>query len=170
MDHGTIELVCIAVIAFAVLLQTIILLAVFVGVGKTAKLIKEELEVMRSSVLPALKNTAEVLARVSPKLESTVTDVSELTRLIRKQATEVEGSVEQVLETVRRQTGRVDGMVTSALDALDRASAFATRAVGKPARQISGLLAGIRAAIESLSSSPRGRHHDDPEDDKDMFI
>ena len=119
MDHGTIELVCIAVIAFAVLLQTIILLAVFVGMGKTAKLIKEELEVLRSSVLPALKNTSEVLARVSPKLESTITDVSELARMMRKQATEAEVSVEQLLETVRKQTGRIDGMMTSALDAID---------------------------------------------------
>jgi uncharacterized protein YoxC len=170
MDHGTIELVCIAVIAFAVLLQTIILLAVFVGLGKTAKLIKEELEVMRSSVLPALKNTSEVLARVSPKLESTVNDVSELARMMRKQAADAEVSVEQVLETVRRQTGRVDSMMTSALDALDRASDFATKAVGKPARQISGLLAGIRAAIETLSSGSVDRRRNGSEDDKDMFI
>ena len=170
MDHGTIELVCIAVIAFAVLLQTIILLAVFVGLGKTAKLIKEELEVLRSSVLPALKNTSEVLARVSPKLESTITDVSELARMMRKQATEAEVSVEQLLETVRKQTGRIDGMMTSALDAIDKASAFATKAVGKPARQISGLLAGIRAAIETLTSSTGRPHQSQSADDKDMFI
>jgi uncharacterized protein YoxC len=170
MDHGTIELICIAVIAFAVLLQTIILLAVFVGLGKTAKLIKEELEVMRSSVLPSLKNTAEVLARVSPKLESTVTDVSELTRMVRKQAAEVEVSVEQVLESVRRQTGRIDGMVTDTLDAVDKASAYATKVIGKPARQISGVLAGIRAAVETLTSSTGRPRQGQSMDDKDMFI
>jgi hypothetical protein len=90
--------------------------------------------------------------------------------MMRKQAADAEVSVEQVLETVRRQTGRVDSMMTSALDALDRASDFATKAVGKPARQISGLLAGIRAAIETLSSGSVDRRRNGSEDDKDMFI
>jgi uncharacterized protein YoxC len=170
MEHGTIELVCIAIIAFAVMLQTIILLAVFVGLGKTAKLIKEEIEVMRSSVIPALKNASEVLARVSPKFESTVTDVSELTRMVRKQAAEVEVSIEQVLEGVRRQTSRIDGMVTDTLDAVDKASSYATRVVGKPARQLSGILAGIRAAIETLTSNPGRSRRGQSVDDKDMFI
>jgi hypothetical protein len=165
MDHGTIELVCIAVIAGAVLIQTIILIGFVVGVAKTAKAIKEEVDEMRSTVMPVVKSTGELLVRLGPKVESTVTDVSELTRLVRTQAAEAQVAVEEILHSVRKQTTRMDTMLSDSLDAVDKATAFATKAVSVPVRQLSGILAAIKATIESLGSSKvPPRQHDSQEE------
>ena len=52
MNHETIQLVCIAVIAAAVVIQTVVLLGVLAGVGKALKAIKEEVDDLKSSVIP----------------------------------------------------------------------------------------------------------------------
>jgi uncharacterized protein YoxC len=176
MNHETIELAGIGVAALALLMQAIVLLAIYLGISKAIKLLKQDFDDMRSSVMPIVDNSRELLTRLSkltPKVESTVTDASELVRVMRVQAEEVEVSLEEILERVRKQTTRVDGMFTGTLDTVEKASAFVTEAVSKPVRQLSGLLASIKAVIESLRSSEppansayreRGVH------DEDMFV
>src|SRR5271165_2020946 len=104
MNHETIELACIALGALALLIQSIVLLAIFVGMGKATKKMQEEIEDIRSSVMPVVKDTRELVEsaralfiRLSPKVESTVTDVAELTRSFRVRAADVEVSVEEIL-------------------------------------------------------------------------
>jgi methyl-accepting chemotaxis protein len=177
MNHETIELACIGLGALALLIQSIVLLAIFVGMGKATKKIQEEIEDIRSSVMPVVKDTRELVdtarelfVRLGPKVESTVTDVSELTRSLRAQATNVEVTVEQVLERVRMQAGRLDTMFSGTLDAVDRATAYVTQTVSKPVRQLSGVLASIKAVVESLSGSRSKFHEPSVHDDKDMFV
>jgi uncharacterized protein YoxC len=171
-----IELACIGVGALALLLQAIVLLAIFLGMRKAAKSLKEEIEDVRSSVMPVVSDTHELLARLSrltPKLESTVTDAAELASSLRAQAADVEAAVEDILERVRKQTSRVDGMFSSTLDTVEKASVFVTETVGKPVRQLSGLLAGLKAIIESLrSSAPSANSYRERgiRDDTDMFV
>lgn len=170
MDHGTIELICIAVIAGAVFIQTVILIGFVVGVGKAAKSLKEQVEEMRSTVMPVVKSTGELLVRLGPKVESTITDVSEMARLARTQAGEVQIAVDEAVQAARKQTSRVDEMLSGALDAVDKAAEFAARTVSTRARQLSGLLAGIKAAIESLGSSRVSSERGESREDKDMFV
>jgi len=177
MSHEMIELASIGVGALALLMQAIILLAMFLGMRKAAKSLKEEIEDVRSSVMPVVNDTRELLTRLSrltPKLESTITDAAELTSKLRAQTADVEAAVEDILERVRKQTSRVDNMFSGTLDTVDRASVFVTETIVKPVRQISGLLAGLKAIIESLRSPQpstnsvyreRGVH-----DDTDMFV
>jgi hypothetical protein len=63
----------------------------------------------------------------------------------------------------------VDAMLSSVLDAVDRAGSFLTNAVSKPARQLAGVLASVKAVVESLRSSDAAfRHAPPPEDLGDM--
>jgi len=181
MDHDMIELAFVAVAALALLVQTIILLAIYSGMSKAVKSLKQDFEDLKSSVMPTAEKTRDLVEksrtlvdRVSPKLESTVTDLSELAHLLRTQVTDVEAAVEQILERVRQQSNRIDGMFSGTLDAVDKASGFVTHAVSKPVRQLSGLLAALKAIVESLRASDPSYHgvHDERgiQDDKDMFI
>jgi uncharacterized protein YoxC len=177
MDHETIELACIGVAALALLMQTVILFALYRGVNKAAQSMKNDIEDLRSSVTPILETTRQVagttrelVVRLTPKVEATVTDVAELVRGLRAQAADVEAATEEILARVRRQTGRIDTMFSGTLDAVDKASAFVSEAVGKPVRQLSGLLAGLRAVVESLQASDRSYREPTLQDDKDMFV
>jgi uncharacterized protein YoxC len=184
MNHDTIELACIGVAALALFVQTVILLALYRGMTKAAQSIKEEIEDLRSSVMPVVDSTRELVGstremldstralavRVGPKVETAVTDVAELARVLREQAADVEALAGDVLERVRKQTARIDAMVSGTLDSVDKASAFVTEAVARPVRQLSGLLAGVKAIVESLRSTEAGFREPGVHDDKDMFV
>lgn len=184
LDRETIELACIGITALALLMQTIILLALYRGVTKAAKSMQEEIRDLRTSVTPILDSTRvlvesardvvessrAVSVRLTPKVEALVGDVAELARVMREQSAAVEAVAGDVLERVRKQTGRVDAMVSSTLDAVDQASAFVADAVARPVRQLSGLLAGVKAIVESLRSSEPSCRETAVLDDKDMFV
>jgi len=170
LDSQTILLAVVAVTAFAVLLQAIILLAIFIAVRKAARSLKEEAEDLRSSLMPVIYNTRDLFTRLAPKVEATVTDVAEITHGLREQTTEVRSTVAHVLVRVNRQASRVDAMLTGILDTVDRASGFVTDAVSRPMRQLSRLLASAKAIIESLRTPIPEPHETRTSRDRETFI
>ncbi len=61
-------------------------------------------------------------------------------------------------------------MFTGVLDGVDRAGAYVADAVSKPVRQISGLLASLKAIVESLRNSSSAHRETHVPNDKDMFV
>jgi ABC-type transporter Mla subunit MlaD len=177
MNNEIIQLACIAVIALGVLVQTILLIAICLGMRKGLSALKGEVDDLKSSAMPTVEKARVLideasgfLTRVGPKVESTVTDLSAIASNLRAQAAEVEIALGDILEKVDKQSSRIDTMFSGTLDAVDKASSFVTQTVGKPVRQLSGLVAGVKAAVESLRTNGHPmRNHGDP-DDKDMFV
>jgi methyl-accepting chemotaxis protein len=177
MNHETIEMVCIALGAAALAMQTVVLVAIYIGASKAIKQMKQELDEVRKSVMPMVENTREMLGhtreaivRLTPKLESTVTDFAELAQTLRSQAADIEVAVDQILVRVRNQTSRIDTMFSGTLDAVDKASTFVAETVSKPVRQLSGLLASVKAIVESLRASDPSYREQHVNNDKDMFV
>ena len=170
LDNQTIQLAIVAVTALALLLQTIFLLAILVTVRKTARSLKEEIEDLRSSVMPIIYNTRDLLARVTPQVEATVEDLAQMAKGMRVQTEDLQSSAREVVERLRAQASRVDAMLSSVLDAVDRTGDFLTEAVNKPVRQISGLLASVKAVVESLRASEFGQNRSNSPGDDDTFV
>ncbi len=124
LNHETIELILIAVTAAAVLLQALVLLAMYVALRKTSRSVLEQIEDFRSSVTPLIDNARGLLERVGPKVEGTAADIADVTHRLRVQAAEVEASAADILERVREQTSRIDEMFSSMLNAVDRAGDY----------------------------------------------
>jgi uncharacterized protein YoxC len=170
LDNQTIQLVIVAVTALALLLQTIFLLAILVIVRKTARSVEEKIEDLRASLTPVIYNTQDLLARVTPKVEATVEDLAKMAKGMRVQTEELQATTKEVVERLRAQVSRVDSMLSGVLDAVDRAGNFVADAVNKPIRQISGLLASVKAVVESLRASEFGQDHTHPSGDEDPFV
>jgi uncharacterized protein YoxC len=172
-DSQTIQLAILAVVALAVLLQAIMMLAIFVTLRKATRSMKEEIEDLRSSVMPIITNTRELFVRVAPRIEETAADLAAVAHGLRTQTADVQSSATEILERLGRQTARLDAMISSVFDTVDQASGLVTVAVAKPMRQLSGILAAAKAIIESLrNSAAEPRHHapaPPPLGDKDMF-
>jgi uncharacterized protein YoxC len=167
-DPQTIQLALIAAIAGALILQTIFLLAILVAVRKTARSLKEEIEDLRSSVMPIIYNTRDLMARLTPRVEATIDDLAHMAQGMRAQTADLQASAREVVERLRAQAGRVDAMLSSVLDAVDRAGDFVTEAVSKPVRQISGLVASVKAVVESLRDAESA--HPAHSSDEDRFV
>lgn len=159
LDNQTIMLAIAAVTALALFLQAIVLLAIFITLRKATRTLKEEVEDLRTAAMPIIYNTQELLKHVTPKIEETVADVAAVAHGLREQTAHVEITAKEILNRLRQQSSRVDAMFSSTLDSVDRAGVFLADSVSRPARQLSGLLASVKAAIESLRSyDPASRH------------
>lgn len=169
-NHEMLELAFVIIAALALALQTAILFALYLGASKSAKAMKQEIEDMRSSIMPTVERTRDLIERLSPKVEQALTDVSEITRSVRAQVVEFEAVAGEVMDRVRKETGRIDTMFASTLDAVDKAGDFVTRAVSKPMRQVSGILASIKAIVETLTAPEAPLRGNNGRHDNDMFI
>jgi len=152
LDHGTVELILIAVTAGALLFQAIVLLAIYLAVRKASRSLLGQFEDLRSSVMPLIYNARELLTKVAPKVEAAVTDIADISQRLRVQVGDVEESAGMILDRVRLQAGRLDAMFTSILNAIDQAGEYVAETVNRPLRQVSGLLASVKAIVESLRS------------------
>jgi|GEM_PF-1026625 uncharacterized protein YoxC len=185
LDNETILLAFAVITGLAVLLQAIILLAIFFAVRKAVAHLREEAENLRSSIMPVFYDTRDLLAntqgmltntqtflgdaqaflanaqafftRVAPKVESAADNVAQVTGTLRMQTAEMQSSAQELMERVRRQSERVDGMVSEFLDTVDRAGGFVANTVSRPVQQISRVLRSAKAIVESLRAH-RAQH------------
>jgi methyl-accepting chemotaxis protein len=153
INNQTIELILIALVAVAMVVQAIVLMAAVAAMRKAANSLVSKIEEFRSSVVPLVDKTREVFSRVAPKIEETADDLSVLTHALRQQTADVQNAADEIVSRARRQAGRIDTMLTNVLDALERAGGFMADTVAKPMRQVSALLASAKAVVESLRSS-----------------
>lgn len=150
LDPQTAQLIFSGVAALALLLQALVLLAIFFGIRKSIGTLREDFEDLRTTVMPFIKEAHEVFDRVAPKIEETTADVAALTHSLRAQSDDLKAATAEIIEKARRQANRVDSMTTSVLDTADRAGSFVNDAVTKPMRQLSGILASIKAVVDTL--------------------
>ena len=178
LDNQMILLAFVILMAVAVLLQAIILMAILAAVRKGARALQDEAQELRAALLPVLYDARETMAttreslvtarealaqmqdfftsaqgvlnRIAPKVEGAASDLAAITDGLRVQAARMQNSGVEILEKLRHQSDRVDGMVTSLLDGVDRAGGFVANFVTRPVKQVSGILATVKAVVDSL--------------------
>jgi ElaB/YqjD/DUF883 family membrane-anchored ribosome-binding protein len=187
LDNETILLAFAVVTGLALVLQTIILLAIAAALRKAANSVREEAENLRTSVMPVIYDARDLLAntqtslasaqaglataqeflanaqgfytRVAPKVETAAADLVQITQTLRQQTAEFHSSAADVLEKVRRQGNRLDEMFTSLLNATDRAGGFVVDSVSRPVQQVSSMLRSVKAFVETLRKPLGPRPH-----------
>lgn len=172
LDYPTIELVLIAAVAVAMLFQSVILIVLFTVMRKAVRSASEQIESLRSSVTPLIENSHSLLTRIGPKIEKTTDDVAAIAHALRMQTGDVQSAANDIIARVRTQASRLDTLMTDLLDTVDRAGGYLSDAVAKPMRQLSAILASIRAAVETLRSDipgPRSGPVNTP-GDNDLFV
>ena len=139
-----------AVTAAGVLLQALVLLAIYIAIRRSTGKLQETLDEVKSKALPTLESARSLLDEVSPKLKTTTRNLAEVSETLRTQASHVNATVELLLERTNAQVSRVDDMVTATLDALEHASRAIDLAVSVPARRVTGLLRGLKVGVDVL--------------------
>jgi methyl-accepting chemotaxis protein len=172
IDPQIAQLIFAGVAALALLLQAIVLFLIFIGIRAAITKLRDDFEEFRTSVVPFITEAREVFTRVAPKIEQTTADVAVLTHTLREQSEDLKVATTDIIEKARRQACRLDAMTTSVLNAADRAGTAVNDAVTRPLRQLSAILASIRAAVDTLrTSEPAARARaNHPPGDPDMFV
>lgn len=172
LDSQTVQLMIVAAVAVTMLLQAIVLLAIFVTLRKSAQSMRQDVEDLRTSIVPVIENVRELLVQTAPRIEAAAIDLAAMSHNLRKQTADVQVAANSVMERIQNQSLRIDGMLTHVLDAVENATGFMTDTVTKPMRQLAGLLASAKAVVETLrSDTPVARQAgDEPSGEKDMFV
>jgi hypothetical protein len=167
LDSQTVQLFIVAAVAITMLLQAIALLAIFNTLRKSAQSMREDIEELRTSVVPVIENLGALLADTGPKIEAAATDLAAMSHNLRRQTADLQVAGTEIVERLQKQSMRVDTMLTGVLDGVDRATGFMTDTVSKPMRQLAGFLASAKAVVESLRNDTPGERS---RADKDMFV
>ena len=179
-------------VTVAVLLQAGVLLGIFVTMRAAVRTAKEEADEYRNKLTPIIEtgsqlldtakslvdSAASLLNKVKPQVESAVSEMENMSREIHAQIADLQDSVDEVARKARSQADRVDGMTTSFLNGVDRFGTFLNEAVHAPIRQVNGVMAAIKAVVDTLRAPapPRPPHPGAVPrprpvgDDKDLFV
>ena len=162
----------------------LVIMTVFVTVAAVALIIQAG---MLYGMYRASRAVQENLARVSPKMEALMETSRHMMEDSRGQIADITRKSNEILDHVRKQMVRVDSLMADATvrthkqlaqaesvmdDAMYRAQetvAFVHGGIMKPLREINGVAAGFRAALQYLARAGRPSP-DQLHVDEEMFI
>ncbi|HLI03238.1 MAG TPA: hypothetical protein VKU93_03105 [Terracidiphilus sp.] len=143
-------LAILAVGAFALLLQTLFVIALTMTLRRAARRAQEEMEHYRAALLPLIVKTRDLVQNIAPRLEEAANDLTVIGRRLREQTAEIQSAANEIIDRTRLQASRVDGMITAVFDRVERAGVFVSGTVARPMRQLTGIIASVKAVVETL--------------------
>lgn len=162
----------VVVTALAIVLQAIVLIALFVQLRRTAAKVERTVEDFNTRVTPLVSRVQLLVEDISPRITGIVADASEVTRLARSEAQKVDRILSEALERLRLQLIHVDHILTGAMEAVEEAGSHLRQSVWGPVVKATAMLRGVQAGIDFFRAA---RHRRDPvevqaEQDEGMFI
>src|SRR6266567_670865 len=157
------------VTALAVLVQAGILAGMYFALRKTSAKVESLAEEVKTKVLPTAELAHAMMTELRPKIENVVDNVSVSTTILRTQMERVDATLTDIIDRTRLQVIRADEFVNSTMDKLEETREAVQRTVVSPVRHISGLMHGVTTGLEAFFSRRRERNSATVPQDE-MFI
>jgi len=172
----------IAVTAAAVVLQFLILLAMFMVMRKLAgrvealaDKVEDTTSVVQVRVLPLLDNAKLMQQQVKgfietsrPKIETLVDNVTQITTTARASVERLDVTLNDAIDRARLQVIRGDEILTRTIDRIEETSDKVSHTVMSPVRQVSGIMQAISTGVGAYFNQQKRRRNGGPSDE--MFI
>jgi hypothetical protein len=172
----------IAVTASAVVLQMLILLAMFLTVRKLgarmqalADKAEETTAMVQTRVLPVIENAKTLQENVKnfldtarPKIETLIENASRMSSTARATVERFDVTANDAIDRVRLQVIRGDELLTRTMDRVEETSEKVQHTVMSPVRQVSGIMQAISTGVGAYFHTQRRRRNGGPSDE--MFI
>jgi methyl-accepting chemotaxis protein len=152
----TLLMVFAGVLTLAIVIQCAILISFAAASAKARHEIQKLVTEIHGKSIPLIKSVQVLVDDTTPKIRVISSNLAEVSEILRAKAVEIDSVVADVSARTRRQSARVDGMVTDTLDSVENISGHIQHAVMGPVRQVAGIVAGVKAAIDKLKSRVEG--------------
>lgn len=157
-------MIFLGIIALALVVQAIGVLISSAFGAKLLRQVNSIADIVETKTGPILDKTNQMLQDLAPKVQTITDKVQSLTEnaeqisaTVRVKVDELGVTVSELNETVREmnvrtamQVARVDGIVSDALHATEEISQTLQQGIKGPVRQIAGIIAGVKAGLETL--------------------
>lgn len=154
-DYFIVLVIFTAIAAATLLIQVSMLVGMFIVMRRSMAKLQKIAEDAKAKAFPVINQAQSLLNEMTPKVRTAVANLEEVTHTVRKQATNVNTSVDDIVGKANAQIRRVDEMLTAALNAVDDASKAVEKAVALPTRRVSGVLNGIIVGLGVLLGNRR---------------
>ena len=155
--------------AIAVLIQAGILAGMLLVLRKSSAKIESLAEEVKTKVLPTAELAHEMITELRPKITTVLDNVSVSTTVLRNQMERMDATLTDIIDRTRLQVIRADEFVNHTMDKLEETREAVTRTVVSPVKHISGLMHGVTAGLEAFFARKRGRESTNAQQDE-MFI
>ncbi|MGH6681508.1 MAG: hypothetical protein ACREDL_21835, partial [Bradyrhizobium sp.] len=146
-DYFIVLVIFTAIAAATLLVQVSMLVGMFIVMRRSIAKFQKMAEEAKAKAFPVIQQAQDLINEMTPKVKTAVANLEEVTHTVRKQASNVNTSVDDIVGKANAQIRRVDEMLTATLNAVDDASRAVEKAVAVPTRRLSGVLNGIRVGI-----------------------
>ena len=167
--NNTALTIFVAVTAAAVVLQMLILLLMYLAMRKSSAKLESLAEEVKTKVLPTAELAHEMISDLRPKITTVLDNVAVSTTVLRNQMERMDATLTDIIDRTRLQVIRADEFVNHTMDKLEETREAVSRTVVSPVKHISGLMHGVTAGLEAFFARKRGRESGSVQQDE-MFI
>lgn len=146
--------------ALAVIIQAGILVALYVAVRKTSGRVEALATEVTTKAVPTIETAQAMLVELRPRVQDIVVNVEQSARTARTQMERLDATVTDIVDRTRLQVIRADELVNRTLDRVEETSDMVHRTVVSPIRQLSGLMQGLSAGLEFFLGRKRRQPRD----------
>src|SRR5579863_9057093 len=147
----------VVVTALAVVLQAIVIIALFIQLRRTAARVERTVADLNSKLTPLISRVQILVEDISPRISSIVADASEIASLARAEAQKADRILSEALERLRMQLIHVDHILTGAVEAVEEAGSHLRQTVWGPVVKATALVRGIQAGIDFFRTARQKR-------------
>src|SRR5260370_474992 len=169
MDNNLLT-VFIAVAAVAIVVQMGILAALYVASRKTSAKVEAIAEELQQHGVPALKAARALLEENGPKVSEILDNGLNASRILKVQAVRLDSTVSDLMDRTRLHVIRADELVTRTMDRVEDTTNILHHSIISPVKQVAGVLQGITVGTGWLLGKLRPRQRRDGAPEDEMFI
>lgn len=170
MDNHIIT-VFVVVAAVAIVLQMVILFALYKALRQTSERVEGIAGRLEQQATPVLATAAAILDDAKPKIAEITTNLAETSASVRTHAGHIGNAASEIAERARLQAARIDEFVITAAQKVEATTELLQDKVFSPMRRVRSIVTALNAGLSFFKSnrSPRRRSSSEVEDEE-MFI
>jgi methyl-accepting chemotaxis protein len=160
------------VAAVAIVLQTLILYALYRTTTQSAKRMEGIVGRLEEQGSPILETSRAILEDAQPKIAEITGNLAESSALVRTHVADLAEATGEIVERARQQAARLDELVSDTVDKIEVTTEVVQNSVLGPIRRIHALVQAVSAGVGFLRTnrSRRKSSGNSTEDDEEMFI
>ena len=151
-SQSTILLIEIGIVA---IVQAVVLIGMFMTVRKSTAKMESLAEELQKRTLPVVDAANAMLQTVRPQVEGIVSNLAETSVLLKDQVTRIDETVTDVIDRTRLQVVRADEVISRTMDKVETTTDFVQHTVISPVRQIAGVLQALNIGVNVLFGGRR---------------
>jgi len=167
---NTVITIFVVVAAVAIVLQMVILFALYKGLRQTSERMEGIATRLEQQATPVLTTAAAILDDAKPKIAEITTNLAETTASVRTHVTQVGQATTEMVERARMQAARLDEFVSSAAQKVEATSELLQHKVFSPMKRVRAIISALNVGMSFFKSNrPHHRTSSESVQDEEMF-